>query len=90
MSRSKKTGSTQKVGSGNRHHSGKSKNTPTRKGAEVRDAGEVTVGIAYRPVTPRVVGAANVARVKTTLGICRTPGCPQIEGHEGNCLEVTP
>jgi len=34
MSRSKRTGSTQKVGSGSRHISGKSPNTPTRKGKE--------------------------------------------------------
>ena len=34
MSRSKKTGSTQKAGSGSRHISGKSPNTPTRKGQE--------------------------------------------------------
>ena len=56
MSRSKVTGSTQKVGSGNRPHSGKSPNTPTRKGAEtLNTTAKKVVEVAGSPSSPITV-----------------------------------
>jgi hypothetical protein len=50
------------------------------------EGGEVTVGEnlqLYQRVTPRVVGADNVQRVKTLLGVCPVEGCQNIAGHGG-------
>lgn len=55
------------------------------------DGGEVSIGEnlqLYHRVTPRIVGADNVQRVKTLLGICPVEGCKNIAGHDGGTHEA--
>lgn len=59
-----------------------------RKGREIRDGGEVTVGdagIRCVPVTPRIVGEENVARFKAMWGVCPEAGCSKQAKHAGDC-----
>lgn len=48
---------------------------------------EITVGtsVPSHRVTPRIVGAENVARFKNLMGVCLEPGCHKIAGHDGRC-----
>jgi hypothetical protein len=52
---------------------------------EPTDFREVTVGtsVPSHRVTPRIVSPKGVARFKNMWGVCTSPGCVKIAGHDG-------
>jgi len=51
---------------------------------KIRIVGERTVGgSVHRRATPRIVGAANVAKARQALGMCPVDGCLGEAGHSG-------
>lgn len=60
--------------------------------AEIERTGEVMTfrevtpgGSPHRTVTPQIVGPENVRQFKEMWGVCPTPGCSQVAGHDGPC-----